>query len=25
VVRLPAEVTIPGERLVFVEELGGGR
>ena len=25
VVALPAELTIPAERLVFVEELGGGR
>jgi hypothetical protein len=25
VVTFPAEITIPAERLVFVEELGGGR
>ena len=25
VVTLPAELTIPAERIVFVEELGGGR
>ena len=25
VVTLPSELTIPAERIVFVEELGGGR
>ena len=25
VVTLPAELTIPAERVVFVEQLGGGR